>query len=213
MRKWLSALTLNQKLAVLASALGAIAIGARPYAGDTVRIDTRELASIVTRDADQVPALELADWILAARSDYRLIDVRNEQAYATYHIPGAERAPVAALPDDPLARNEKIVLYSDDGVQAAQAWFLLKARGYAGVYILQGGLDAWVDTVLFPSLSDDPAQKTRDARLAAISAHFGGRPKAGGEAAAAVPAALPQVEMPASGAVAPPKTKKKKEGC
>ncbi len=212
MRKLLSALTLNQKLAALAFVLGAIAIGARPYPGANVTIDSSELASIVTRDVDHVGPLDLADWIITDRSDYRLIDVRDEQAYATYHIPGAEPAPVTSLIDYPLMRNEKIVLYSDDGVHAAQAWFLLKARGYPGVYILQGGLDAWVDTVLFPALTDDPAEQQQHDRLAAISAHFGGQPKAGGEAASAVRVALPQVEMAASGPVAP-KKKKKKEGC
>jgi len=213
MRKWLSALTLNQKLAALAFVLGAVAIGARPYPGAKVTIDPNELASIVTRDVDHVDPLELADWIITARSDYRLVDVRDEQAYATYHIPGAEPAPLASLGDYPLMRNEKIVLYSDDGVHAAQAWFLLKARGYPGVYILQGGLDAWVDTVLFPALTDDPAeQQQQHDRLAAISAHFGGQPKAGGEAASVARVALPQVEMAASGPVAP-KKKKKKEGC
>jgi len=211
MRKWLSALTLNQKLAALAFVLGAVAIGARPFPGATVTIDPNELAAMVTRDVDHVDPLELADWIITARSDYRLIDVRDEQAYATYHIPGAELVPVASLGDVSLMPNEKLVLYADDGVHAAQAWFLLKARGFAGVYILQGGLDAWVNTVLFPSLTDDPASKTRDDRLAAISAHFGGKPKTGGAAAEAVPAALPQVEMPAAGPVAP--KKKKKEGC
>ena len=212
MRKLLSALTLNQKLAALAFVLGALAIGARPYPGATVKIDTRELAAIVTRDVDHVAPLELADWIIAARSDYRLVDVRSEQAYATYHIPGAELAPVSALEDYPLMRNEKIVLYSDDGVHAAQAWFLLKARGYPGVYILSGGLDAWVNTVLFPALGDDPAAKERDDRLAAVSAYFGGKPKTGGETVSAAAVVLPEVEMPAGGPVAP-KKKKKKEGC
>jgi rhodanese-related sulfurtransferase len=161
MRKRLSALTLNQRLAALAVVLGAVAIGARPYQGATVTIDSGELASIVARDLDHVDPLELADWIITQRGDYRLIDVRDEQAYATYHIPGAEPVPVTSLDDYPLMRSEKIVLYSDDGVHAAQAWFLLKAKGYPGVYILRGGLDAWVDTVLFPALGDDPAEKRR----------------------------------------------------
>jgi len=211
MRKLLSALTLNQRLAALAFVLGAIAIGARPYPGATVKIDTRELASSVARGVDRVDPLELADWIITARSDYRLLDLRDEQAYATYHVPGAELAPVATLEDYPLMRNEKVVLYSDDGVRAAQAWFLLKARGYPGVYILSGGLDAWVNTVLFPALGDDPAERQRDDRLAAISAYFGGKPKSGG-AAAAAPVIMPEVEAPAAGPVAA-KKKKKKEGC
>ena len=46
------------------------------------------------------------------------------------------------LPQSELLRNQKIVLFSDDNIDAAKAWFILKSKGYKGVYILDGGLDA-----------------------------------------------------------------------
>ena len=47
MRKWMSALTLNQRLALLALTLGLVAIGARPMRGSVVTIDARDLARMV----------------------------------------------------------------------------------------------------------------------------------------------------------------------
>jgi rhodanese-related sulfurtransferase len=231
MARWLSRLTLNQKLGALALLLGAGAIFAVPTRGGAVSLDPAELAAIVQREVDHVRVEELADWIVAGRADYRLVDLRDEKAYAEYHIPGAELIPVTGLEAAPLARNEKIVLYSDGGIHSAQAWFLLRARGYQGVYILLGGLDTWRDEVLFPALAESPTpfQAERNAKLQARAAHFGGQarmavatptdsdtPAAGTPtpvvaAAPALPAIAPPVAA-AGGAGAAP-ARKKKEGC
>ena len=62
---------------------------------------------------------------MAGRSDYRLIDLRGERDYSAYHIPTAENVTLTALPESALLANEKIVLYSDGGIHASQAWMLL----------------------------------------------------------------------------------------
>jgi hypothetical protein len=108
-------LSLNQRLGVVAFVLGAGALFASPRPVGTVTLDTRELALIVEGKLDHVSAEELADWIIQGRGDYRLIDVREAVDYAEYHIPTAEPVSLATLPDYPLWRTEKIVLYSDGG--------------------------------------------------------------------------------------------------
>ena len=216
MRMWTSALTLNQKLAFLALALGAFAIGARPMRGNVVTIDTGDLARIVATEVDHVGVEELAGWIIAGRSDYRLVDLRGAAAFASYHIPTAENVQLPALPDYPFGRQEKIVLYSDGGIHSAQAWFLLRAKGYRGVYILRGGLDEWKDTVLFPRLAENPSPADRAAneKRTYMSRHFGGRPLTGGASQAeAAPVEMPKVEMPAAPPAAQLAKKKRKEGC
>jgi rhodanese-related sulfurtransferase len=213
----LPALSLNQKLAAVALALGALALFSQPHRGPVVTLDTRELALIVEKEVDHVTPAELAGWIVQGRSDYRLIDLRDEAAYATYHIPTAENVTVAALPEFPFLRTEKIVLYSDGGIHAAQAWMLMQAQGYRAVYTVLGGLDAWKDEVLFPAL---PAQATvadraRFERAAALAKFFGGEPRAEGGAAAPAPVQLPKLAAPAPSGAATPVAprKKKKEGC
>lgn len=212
--------TTNQRLAAAALILGALAVFARPMPGATVSVDARELAAIVQGEVDRVSPLELADWIVQERADYRLVDLRDATAYAQYHIPSADNVSIAELANGELARNERIVLYSDGDVRAAQAWFLLKAKGYRGVHLLDGGLDAWRDAVLFPVLSTDPTpfRAERNARLAAVARHFGGRPRSGEDATAssapAAPVAMPTIAAPAGGGgAASGAKKKKKEGC
>lgn len=181
--------SLQSKLALAAFILGAVAVFGDPSGGGAVTIHPRELAAIVEGEVDHVTAGDLSAWILQGRSDYRLIDLRSPEAYAADHIPTAENVPLASLPDWGLERNEKIVLYSDGGIHSAQAWFLLKAQGYGGAYILLGGLDEWKERTL------GTAPRTAGTEVTSAPAVAAPRPPA----APAAPAAA--------------KKKKKKEGC
>ncbi len=213
-------LTTNQRLAVLALLLGAIALFSNTRMRAT--LDPRELAMAVDRGSERVQPRELADRILKGQADYRLIDLRDASAFAVYHIPGAENVPLAALGDGSLAPGETLVLYSEDGSRAAEAWVLLKAQGFRAVYVLDRGLDGWKQDVLFPVLKENavnPAEQQANERLRQVSAHFGGTPRTGTQAAAAgvaapvTSAAMPKVELPAAPGGAKPAPRKKKEGC
>ena len=207
-------LSTNQWLALIALVLGALAVLGEPYAGRRTSLDARELAMIVEGEVDHVMAREIAEWIMQGQTDYRLIDIREDTAYARYHIPGAENVQIRKLADYPLYRNERIVVYSGGGIHAAQAWFLLKAMGFPGVYTVLGGLDAWVDEVLYPPA---PALATPESmaefeRLKAIAAYFGGSPRGAMEDGEPAELQLPSVQMTAPVIVAPRK-KRRKEGC
>ncbi|HEY3381181.1 MAG TPA: rhodanese-like domain-containing protein [Vicinamibacterales bacterium] len=221
--KWLTRLTVNQALALVAFVLGAGAILAQPTNGAAVRIDPQELALVAERGSDLVKPTELADWIIQGRADFRLIDLRDEASFTAYHIPSATNVPLATLPNADLARNEKLILYADDGTRSAQAWFLLRAKGFRGVYMITGGIDGWKQDVLFPVLRDD-ADPVLAARLRAISTHFGGNVVAAATSVsgAAAPPAVPVVASAAKTVLPPPlpetkaaevKKPKKKEGC
>jgi len=218
--------SLNRKLGAVALALGAVALFAQPHRGPFVKLDGRELASIVEQEVDHVTAPELAAWIVEGRADYRLLDLRPAEQYAAYHIPTAENVPLTGLADYPLLRNEKIVLYSEGGIHAAQAWMLLRAQGYEAVYFVLGGFDAWRDEVLFPTLPVDADAKARARfeRAAQVARFFGGEgrigvaPDASQPGAASAPAVaneLPKLTAPPpmTGPATPVAKKKKKEGC
>lgn len=218
--RWISRLTLNQKLGGLALALGALAVFASVAPGRVVKVNAKELLTGVARAEDHVTPAELAGWIIEGRADYRLIDIRDEKAYADYHIPGAENVPLATVLDGALGRTDKIVLYGDGGIHAAQAWMVLKGRGYTQVYTLLEGLDAWKEDVLFPAmpLSPTPEQQARFERAAQVAKFFGGQPRAAaapGSEPTALPtqAAIPQVAPPTLPAGAGAGPRKKREGC
>jgi len=219
MTRWLSKLTLNQKLGVLALALGAVAVFARVSPGQTVTLNAKELLTSVQRQEDHVLPSELAAWIIEGRADYRLVDIRDPKAYAEYHIPTAESVPLATLLDGSLGRTDKIVLYGDGGIHAAQGWTVLKGRGYTHAYTLFEGLDAWKEEVLFPVMPQNPSpeEQARFERAAQVAKFFGGQPRAAAAPGAApmpLPAqAAPTVAAPTLPAGAGGGPRRKREGC
>ena len=215
----LKSLSLNGRLAAIAFVLGFVALFAgSPYKGAGATVNTKELSITMATGADQVSVTTLADWIIQGKADFRVVDLRPEAAYREYHIPPAENLPVAGLAQSSLQRNEKVILYAEDAARAAQAWMLLRARGYRGAYILRGGLEAWKDSVLFPRIAANPtpAQVVEFARAREVSKYFGGTPQAAaGDSAGTQPIAMPKLTMPSSPATAAAGAtkKKKKEGC
>jgi rhodanese-related sulfurtransferase len=220
MKTILQRLPLNQRLAAVAALLGLVAlIAGNPYGGTVSRIEAKDLALMVNNEVDHVTPDELSGWIVEGRTDFRLIDLRTEAEYAEYHIPQSENIQLAAITDAGLLHNEKIILYSEGGIHSAQAWFLLKAKGYKGVYILFGGLEEWKESVLFPALTANPTpeQSARFERKVYVAKFFGGAARTGGSAEeSGQKVEMPKLAPPSpstaprsSGAAA----KKKKDGC
>jgi rhodanese-related sulfurtransferase len=217
MFQFFTKLTTNQRLALLAFVLGLVAIAATPTRAGRVSIDGREMALLMEKGADRVDVRTLAGWIIQARADVRLIDLRSPAAFAVGpRIPSAENIPIAALADAGLGRDERILLVADDEARAAQAWFLLHAQGYKGVAVVRGGLRAWQEEVVYPRV--DGLGAAERAQAEAVSAHFGGAPRSGPEAgtvalppAPAVAQAPPPSLPAAGGKKAVPA--KKREGC
>jgi len=83
-------LSRNTKIGLLVCLLGLVAAFAgSPYKGSRVTIDTVDLAGIVQREVDHINPVDLSDWIVKGKSDYRLIDLRTQAEFDQYHIPGA----------------------------------------------------------------------------------------------------------------------------
>jgi hypothetical protein len=120
-----------------------------------------QIATEIVNEADHVDALDLAEWIRERRSGLRVIDVREELDTLVVH-PG-----------------EQVVLYSDGGAHAAQAWVLLRVRGLDNVLVLRDGMAAWEDEVLspLPASTPDDSATARFARARALSLWFGGFPR------------------------------------
>jgi len=207
-------LPIRKRVGILAIILGFIAIFAgSPYDRSTTRINVKELTNISVKEDHSIDVDDLADWIIKSKYDYRLVDLRNSEAYTQYNIPGSENIPIREMFSSDLMRNEKIVLYSDDETVAAQAWFILKADNFKSVYILEGGLTCWKDQVLFPKLPSEPTkeQLALFEKKKEISKYFGGQPQFGGEKQ--IKQEIPEVKAPPKVTVTTKRKKKSREGC
>jgi hypothetical protein len=177
MKSYWKSLTLNKRFAAAAFILGLLAV----IAGSPYRIDegrAKDLLKIIRNEEDHVSAEEVGRWIMERKSGLRVVDVRDPQDFDAYHIPSALNIPLDSLLDAGLSKNETIVLYSEGGIHAAQAWLLMKAQGYQKVYSLKGGLEEWMDVIIHPTISNNPSQEERASfeKNREMTRYFGGRP-------------------------------------
>jgi rhodanese-related sulfurtransferase len=172
-----------KQLAYLAAGLGAVAtIAGSPYAAHHGRLDIEALSRAVAHEDDHVTAVELAEWIKERRHGLRVIDLRTVGEYDSFHVPTAERIAIDSLAAADLRPSEILVLYSEGGTHAAQAWVFLRALGYQHVYFLRGGLYEWLEQIMSPALPANASAKdsVEFMRTSAISRYFGGVPREGG---------------------------------
>lgn len=169
-------------LAIAAAALGLLAaFSGSPYSAQHGRIDVDALANVVRREDDHVTAIELAGWIKTRRPGLRVVDVRSQDEFDEYHVPTAERIAIDSLALARFASDETIVLYSEGGAHAAQAWVFLRALGFEKVFFLRGGVYEWLEQVMNPTLRPGAAanDSASFANVAALSRYFGGVPRTG----------------------------------
>ena len=78
-----------------------------------------------------------------------LLDVREPQEWRICNLPGSQLVPMRTLPArlQDLPQDRDIVVYCHSGARSARAAGYLRERGFARVYNLRGGIDAWADQV------------------------------------------------------------------
>jgi rhodanese-related sulfurtransferase len=87
---------------------------------------------------------------------YALVDVRTAAEYSAWTLPDALNIPLADIlkPENSETLNQssrRIVFFSNNDIYAEQAWLLCKRSGYKNIFVMKGGLNAWMQTILTPT--------------------------------------------------------------
>jgi rhodanese-related sulfurtransferase len=167
----------NRLLAAVALILAVGALIVRNPERDAY-VDLSSLAAMIENEKDHIEPSELAMLIRDGTTTVQLIDLRDSIMFARYHIPGARLMTLTVLVNGGVHRNESIVIYSQGGTHASQAWVLLKSKNYPNVRTLLGGMNAWNEEILFPNLSPgaDDIEKKNFEEKKTMSLFFGGQP-------------------------------------
>jgi len=116
----------------------------------------------------QIAPAELLKYMHDSKIKVIPLDVRDERFYNQFHLQGAVHVPL----EDVLEKstelqfelaNTVIVAMSNDEVAATEAWKMLKAESVPNTYILEGGINAWLNTYAGDSLSDEDKVSNRQA--------------------------------------------------
>jgi len=177
------------------------------------KLTAEELLSEVNTRNQYVAPDVVADMILKKDPSLRLIDVRSQDEFEKYSLPGAVNIPITNLlsPDykDILNQDVKMnVFYSNGTLTANEAWMITRQLGYNNNFVLEGGLNYWFGNILNPrqpsSTSPDEEFALYDFRKSA------GQALGGGEIS--VTASDNQAAAAAKPAVKPAAKKKKAAG-
>ncbi len=156
----------------------------------------------------------VADMIIKKDPSLQLIDVRNQDDFEKFSLPGAINIPVADLLSDKFADilNQDVkmnIFYSNGTITANEAWMVTRQLGYKNNFVLEGGLNYWFDAILNPqkpaSTSPDEEFAKYDFRLSA------GKALGGGMAVQTAPVQSASASKPALQPA--PKKKKAAGGC
>lgn len=119
------------------------------------QIDPEELLQEIIQPSRYVTTDQVAKMIIQGDPSLMLIDVRSEDDYAYYSLPGSVNVPLdSLLVSDNLSYlgvpGTKVVFVSNDDIKADQTWVLAKRLGYNSIYVLKGGLNCWMQTIIDP---------------------------------------------------------------
>jgi rhodanese-related sulfurtransferase len=98
---------------------------------------------------------QVAKIIIDKDPTLELVDVRDAESFNKFSLTNAVNIPLDSL----LAPSSqdyfglpgvKVVFYANDDIKADQAWVLTRRMGYSDTYVLKGGLNHWIETIIQP---------------------------------------------------------------
>lgn len=104
---------------------------------------------------------QVARMIIDKDPTLELIDVRGAKEFEKFSLTNAVNIPldsiIAESSQDYLGLpGVKVVFYSNGDILADQAWVLTKRMGYNDTYVMKGGLNRWIETIIQP---EEPPQE------------------------------------------------------
>ncbi|HEX2921173.1 MAG TPA: rhodanese-like domain-containing protein [Bacteroidales bacterium] len=145
--------------------IGLISIGIilaiLPYNGQKALIKDPEslLKEVLNEDVIVTPD-QVARMIVNENPDLRLIDLRPENEFRSFSLPGAVNVPYDMfIKNDPAAflggGNTKNILYSNGNSHASYALVIARGMKHQNVYYMKDGMNGWYSTVLESKFSGD----------------------------------------------------------
>lgn len=119
------------------------------------KLTAAELLDEVKSGTQFVHPDQIANMIVQDDPVLQLIDIRSKEEFEKYSLPGAINIPLDNILSEEWKPylNQDIylnVFYSNGTTRANEAWMITRQLGYNNNYVLRGGLNYWVETVLNP---------------------------------------------------------------
>ena len=142
-----------------------------PERYSSYELDPEHLLTEVIDETRFVTTDYISEKIIESDPYVLLIDVRSPEDFKKFSLKGAINIPLQNLLDkdddgnyihaDILnQRIRKNVFYSNGNVFASQAWVITARLNYENNYVMKGGLNLWVETIMRPKKPKTEASQT-----------------------------------------------------
>ena len=119
------------------------------------QMKAKQLLSELIQPTRFVNTDEIARMIIQKDPSLEIIDVRSEEEFNKFSLPNAINVPINTLLSPEGIENmgipgTKVVFISNDDIKADQAWMLAKRQDFESIYVMKGGLNCWMETIIQP---------------------------------------------------------------
>ena len=93
-----------------------------------------------------VPEIDVDEFARLREAGVTLVDVREPDEFANFHVPGARLIPLADVPEriEEIPSDERVYMICGGGGRSAKAVDFLNRQGYDAVNVA-GGSKAWLE--------------------------------------------------------------------
>jgi len=147
---------------MLALAVGSLFLMQRKT---TKQIQPDNLLWDIIQPTRYVTTDQVAKMIIGNDPTLELVDVRSAADYNKFTLPNAINVPLDSLLTTTSQSyfgipGMRVVLFADDDIASDQAWVLLRRLGFKKNYVMKGGLNLWMNTIIRPEMPAETAPST-----------------------------------------------------
>ncbi len=119
------------------------------------KLSAQEMLELSNNRVHYYSPEEVADIIVQKDPEFQLIDIRPQDEYEKFSLPGAINIPLTDILSeeyrDILNQDVKRnILFSNGTVDATKAWMIMSQLGWENNYVMEGGLNYWAEVIMNP---------------------------------------------------------------
>ena len=124
------------------------------------QIEPQQLLREIIQPTRYVTTDQVAKMIIHKDPSLEIIDLRSSDEFAKFALPNSINIPLDSILNSSSLSylgipGTKIVFIGNDDILADQAWVLTKRLGFKSTYVMTGGLNRWMETIIKPK---EPAE-------------------------------------------------------
>ncbi len=119
------------------------------------QIDPQQLLLELIQPTRYVSTDYVAKGIIKNDPSLEMIDLRSAEEFNKFSLPRSINIPLDSLLNKSSLNyfgipGTKVIFVSNDDIAADQAWVITKRLGFKSTYVMKGGLNQWMETIIEP---------------------------------------------------------------